>query len=114
MANFLARWTMDWVPTAAPRAVPREEAGGPEVPPGEPVPIFTNPKALTFPIIVGLVKGAWEALKALQQPWISYPWIPFGLCLALGLAITVANLIEENPKPIGWVLGVCVGLLNSC
>jgi len=112
VANLLARLTMAKVP--AQPAGTNERGGAPPAPqPSDQIPIFTNPKALTFPIVVGLVKGAWEALKALQTSWASSPVVPFVMCLVLGMAITVANLIEEKPKPTGWVIGLCVGLLNS-
>lgn len=111
MANVLARLTMTWVPPRA-RHSPTREPSAIE-PAGERIPVFTSPKALTFPIVTGLVKAAWDTLKAVQLDWASSPLVPLVMCVALGMAITVANLLEEKPKPMGWVLGLAVGLLNS-
>jgi hypothetical protein len=64
-------------------------------------------------VIVVLVKGAWAALQGLQVSWAESRVVPLVLCLLLGMALTVANLLEEKPKPTGWVIGLLVGLLNS-
>ncbi len=111
MANLLARLTMDWVPVSGRRT---RAPGPPGAPPGEHIPIFTNPKALTFPIVVGLSKAAWEALKALPAPWLASAWVPFVICMAFGMTIAVTNLLEEKPPPPRWALGFFAGLLNSC
>ena len=77
------------------------------------VPIFIHPKALTFPILVGLVKGAWLAASQLPIAWPASIWFPFSLCILLGLLIAVSNLTEQKLRFSSWALGVSIGLLNS-
>lgn len=48
------------------------------------VSVFIHPKALTFPVLVALVKGAWSALAILWAPLSSSVWFPFVACLTLG------------------------------
>jgi hypothetical protein len=77
------------------------------------VPIFINPKALTFPVLVGLVKGAWASASLLQVSWATSVFLPLIICLLLGILIAVANLLEQNLRFIDWIIGVAIGLLNS-
>ena len=77
------------------------------------VAIITNPKALTFPLVVAIVKTAWEGLKMLPVESLSSIWVPFILTMALGFIITIYNLSEEKPSTGGWVTGITLGLVQS-
>ena len=80
----------------------------------ESVAFFGNPRALTFPVIVGLVKGAWAALQGFTPSLSQATWIPLLLCLALGMLVTIAGLADQRPslKPLNWLIGLVVGFLN--
>src|SRR5262249_16949802 len=106
VGNWLSRLTMAWV------SMPPAVRGTPGVPAEVPVPIFANAKALTFPGIVGLVKGGWEGLQFLPYPWVKSLWFPLAACFVLGMTITVSDLSESKQGLKGWVLGLCVGALN--
>lgn len=54
----------------------KPEAAAPEAAASTSVPIFSNPKALTFAGITALVKAAWEVLKRLPIAWLSTVWFP--------------------------------------
>jgi len=77
------------------------------------VPIFINLKALTFPVLVGLVKGAWAAASLLPVTWATSVFVPLIMCLVLGILIAISNLLEQNLRVIDWVAGIAIGLLNS-
>lgn len=78
----------------------------------ENISIITNPKALTFPLIVGFVKVGWEGLKILPISNFASNWIPFVLCVFLGMTIAVTNLSEEKPSKVGWFIGLALGLIQ--
>jgi hypothetical protein len=78
----------------------------------EKISIITNPRALTFPIVVGLVKAGWEGLKMLPVPQLTSIWLPFALCVLLGMVIACMNLSEEKPGKGGWALGLVLGLVQ--
>jgi hypothetical protein len=119
MFNFIARLTMPRLPEVPGKAVIQQDrAMAPAAPSGngpERFPIFTNPKAIQFPVLVGLVKGAWVAAEALPPAGacLASVWFPFLSSVFLGLLIAISNLIEEKPKIIGWIFGLVVGFLNS-
>jgi hypothetical protein len=77
------------------------------------VPIFINPKALTFPVLVGLVKGAWASASLLPVSWATSVFVPLIMCLVLGILIAISNLLEQNLRVIDWITGIAMGLLNS-
>jgi len=77
------------------------------------IPIFIHPKALTFPILVALVKSAWTAASVLPVAWSRTVWFPFGSCILLGLLIAVSNLAEEKARASEWISGIIIGLLKS-
>jgi|HubBroStandDraft_1064217.scaffolds.fasta_scaffold55900_2 hypothetical protein len=110
----IANWTMVRAEPAAPLvhvAAPGKAA--PKRDRSNDIPIFIHPKALTFPILVGLVKGAWLAVSQLPVAWPSSIWFPFSMCLLLGLLIAISNLTEQKLRFSAWALGVSIGLLNS-
>jgi hypothetical protein len=78
------------------------------------VSIFIPPQALTFPIAVGLVKVAWEGFKRLPVSWAGTLWLPFGACLLIGMLITLENIRAGNLSARMRLLGLFVGMLNSC
>jgi hypothetical protein len=57
------------------------------------VPIFINLKALTFPILVGLIKGAWAAVSLLPVAWATSVFGPLIMALVLGILIAISNLL---------------------
>jgi hypothetical protein len=75
--------------------------------------IFISYRSLTFPAAAALVKTAWAALQAAMIPGIGGVWFPLTACLILGVLIALANLSEEKPKPLGWVIGLVIAVLNS-
>jgi hypothetical protein len=77
------------------------------------LPIFIHPKALTFPIFVALVKGAWAAVSVLPLEWGKTVWFPFVLCMLLGLLVVVSNLTEHKVGALDWITGMAIGFLNS-
>lgn len=115
MANLLARLTMANVPGARTGRLfglgSDEKEGTAQA--NDLSPIFIHPKAISFPVAVGLVKGAWEAAKSSPISWLHSPWFPLGACIAIGLLIAVSNLLELKAKPLAWVIGLIVGGLNS-
>lgn len=78
------------------------------------VSIFIPPQALTFPVAVGLVKIAWEGLRKLPGAWADTLWLPFAACVIIGLIISIDNLRTEKLSLPMHMLGLFVGLLNSC
>jgi|GEM_PF-5065647 len=76
--------------------------------------IFIRPQALTFPVVVGLVKVGWEGLQRLPISWAGQLWLPFTACLLIGLLISLEHLrVEKFSWPMR-ILGLTTGLLNSC
>lgn len=126
MLSFIAKLTMARAPKAAPQAdiqqlkdtAPGEVAAPAGGYGGKPlIPIFINPKTLQVPILVGLVKGAWEATKALPastaSTYLTSTWFPFAACTILGILITVSNLREDKAPALMWIVGLIIGFLNS-
>jgi hypothetical protein len=122
MFDLIATLTMARIPKPSTKVDIQElKAAAPAEPSGsgtDRFPIFTNPKAIQFPILVGLVKGAWLAAKALPpastaEVWLTSVWFPFAFSIFLGLLIAISNLIDEKPTIIGWIFGLAVGFLNS-
>jgi hypothetical protein len=121
MANLLTRLTTIGV---ASLPLPQERTAeilgrqqarvaGPDQAPEPRVSIFINPQALTFPVAVALVKGAWEGLKLTPLPAAGTTWFPFLACLVIGVLITVDNLMAETMTRSIRGLGVIIGILNS-
>jgi hypothetical protein len=123
MLNLLARLTMQKIPVRGtvvetqglrkpPAPAPAAEpAGGLEE---ARATVFASPKSLAFPVLVALVKGAWEASKLLPVGFVYTIWPPFWACIILGMLITISNLTQEKQlNAMGWILGVGVGALNS-
>ena len=112
----IARLTMVW-PRGERRAEILRESGKPKVAPkapeGQPTSIYISPKALTYPILVGVVKVAWAVLIAVLGSVAETKFIPLAICVVLGMLITVANLQEEKPSLVYWAIGLGIGLLNS-
>jgi hypothetical protein len=82
--------------------------------------IFASPQALTFPMSVGLIGGAWGALQFLGTGWTKSEWIPFAMSLIIGATITfpaVWDEVQKQTEPVYrgyvWFRGSGVGLLNS-
>ena len=124
MANLLARLTMVRPKprrgTVLAENLPASAVGGeggPGIPPAgaasEPIPILINAKALTYPLMVALVKGAWEAAKVLPVPWAASIWVPFTLCMVLVLLVAVSNLTETKANLFGWLFGLFVAGVNG-
>jgi hypothetical protein len=113
MLGFIARLTMARFPrgTESDLLCQADDAGGTEE--GTRVPIFIHPKALTFPIVVALVKGAWLAAATLPFQWAASRWFPFSACLILGLLVTISNLSEQKVRVLDWIFGLAIGILNS-
>lgn len=80
---------------------------------GAEIPIFINPKALTFPVLVGLVKGAWASAVLLPVGWVTSVFVPLTMCIVLGLLIAVSNLLDQKLRFVDWISGVLIGLCNS-
>jgi hypothetical protein len=105
--------------TLPPAAPPAElQAEDKEAPPakveGPREAIFIDYRTLTFSAAVGLVQMAWLGLQAVEPSWFASRWWPLGMCLAIGMLVTVANLVDQKVvKRIDWVGGLLVGLLNS-
>lgn len=115
MANLIARLTMIAQP-AAEREVSAQglrKNVSAKTASIDRIPIITNYKSLTYPIVIALVKAAWEAIKLIPAPWVTSAWLPLTLCLALGILIGVSNLATEKPPLFGWFLGLFLALLNS-
>ncbi|MEO0835961.1 MAG: hypothetical protein AAFY16_08240, partial [Cyanobacteria bacterium J06642_3] len=53
----------------------------------EPIPVFIHVKSLTFPVLVSLVKGSWEAIKQLPVAWVETVWFPFSIRLEIAIKI---------------------------
>jgi len=107
----IAKLTMSRPQGLAPLVLPAEP--GKEQQKEIEVPIFINLKALTFPVLVGLVKGAWAAASLLPVTWATSVFVPLIMCLVLGILIAISNLLEQNLRVIDWVAGIAIGLLNS-
>lgn len=112
MLGAIARMTMATIQTPSGGVV-RQADSAAAADQETTVPIFINPKALTFPILVALVKGAWTALALLPSHLTSSIWFPFVACLALGLLVAISNLLEQKAKLMDWIFGLVIGLLNS-
>ena len=78
--------------------------------------VFIDYKALTYPVLLGLIRGSWEGLKLLQAPWTQSLYTPFVISIILGILITYSTLEQRDPTPkiLDWIAGFFVGLLNSC
>lgn len=82
-------------------------------PSADQIAIFIRPQALTFPIVVGVVKVAWEGFMRLPVSWAGSLWVPFAACLFIGFVITIESVrIEKLSIPMS-TLGVFIGILNS-
>jgi hypothetical protein len=77
------------------------------------VSVFIDPKALTYPVSIAVVKAIWEGLKTLPSTGLDSPWVPFALCLILAALITISNLTEESAPPTKWIISMVIGLLNG-
>jgi hypothetical protein len=82
--------------------------------------VFTSAQALTYPVAVVLIGGAWAALQRLSAPWTESQWVPLIASLALGGIITfpsisqeVANQYSRHDRIFVCVRGILVGALNS-
>lgn len=119
MLRTIANWTMLKVPSTKRYVIAQsivEENGSTHIggtPDVVKASVFASPKSLSFPILVALIKGAWEAAKVLPAPVLNTMWFPFLAALILGMLITISNLNEEKPSTTGWVIGMVIGLLNS-
>lgn len=80
------------------------------------IPVFINLRALTFPVLVGIVKSTWEGIKLLPLPsdWSQSTLVPFLLSITFGILICVSNISEENkPGIFGWVSGIIMAVISS-
>jgi hypothetical protein len=116
MWHFIARLTMARSPEGARvssilRAGSGRAAEEEEQTPT--VPIFIHPKALTFPVLIALVKGAWAGAMLLPLPWAASIWFPLVACMILGLLIAISNLLEQKVGTLTWIFGLVIGLVNS-
>ena len=84
---------------------------------GHNLPIFTNPKTLTFAAITGIVSFSWSALRNLPQEFWDSQYIPLSFSLILGLFLGAINLSEikkgESLSRIEYFLGFFMAILNS-
>lgn len=121
MLSLLARLTTAQVPAPALARLPDASAKRflidlpAQTPPAAAtsVPIYSNFKALTFPILVGLVKGAWTGVKLLPVPWFATMWFPFVACMVLGLLITASDVQVQKGTLLQTLGNIAVGILNS-
>lgn len=90
-----------------------QTAGGGAVQGNTSVPIFIHPRALTYPIMVALVKGGWSAMALLPLRSTSSIWFPFIASLLLGILVAISNLTDQRAKLLEWIVGLVIGLLNS-
>ena len=123
MANFLSQLTMVKVPSpvAAAPAPAAEILANKKVSKAAAktssnegrVSIFVNPKTVTYSVAVCLVKGAWAGFEKLPVEALHSVWVPFILCLVIGMTVAINNLQEEKLTKSMYVLGLVIGVINS-
>ncbi|WP_392477964.1 hypothetical protein [Nostoc sp. C110] len=80
------------------------------------IPVFINLRALTFPVLVGIVKSTWEGIKLLPLPsdWSQSTLVPFLLCITFGILICISNISEEKkPGIFSWISGIIMSIISS-
>ena len=81
------------------------------------LPIFTNPKTLSFTAITGIVSFSWSALRNLPQEFWESQYVPLILSLVLSSLLGTINLSELHKNTplssIEYILGFLMAALNG-